>query len=177
MSWALDKKNTGSINDGGSKLPLGDTVHEIVKIGEQVNTQNPAGNEKQVVIETTSKGSSYKIYLSVESATESVSNIARKTLFAFWEQGGFGDEACKPERLKKLVGKSYTLTVEETEGKKGTKNEGKKFTNIKKVFAFDDDADEEPEEEEAETESEEEAEEQEEEAPKAAGKKAMPWKK
>lgn len=174
MSWAIDLKETGSINDGGSRLPIGKSVHTITAVSRPVNSKDQSGKEQQVLIETTGAGGTYKIYLSPESSSEAASNIAKKTLVGFWQAAGL-TESIKPERLKKLIGKTVELEVAETQGKKGTPNEGKTFTNIKKVNPYDGEGEE--EEPEEETESEEEAEEQEEEAPKAAGKKAMPWKK
>lgn len=174
MSWSIDPKETGSINDGGSRLPIGKSTHEITNVSRPVNSQNPSGNEQQVLIETVSGGSSYKIYLNPESPTESVANIAKKTLVGFWQAAGL-TEAIKPERLKKLIGKNVELEVAETEGKKGTKNEGKTFTNIRKVNP----ASEVEEEEEEQEDSENEEQEEQEEAPAEAapaGKKELPWK-
>lgn len=176
MSWVIEPKETGSINDGGNRLPLGKSVHKIVGITRPVNKQDPSGKEQQVVIETTSGGLGYKIYLNPESSNESISNIAKKTLVGFWQAAGF-TEAIKPERLKKLVDKVVELEVTETEGKKGTKNEGKTFTNIQKVNPASEQEEEEQEEEEQGEQEEQQEEEPETEAPTEKPKKAMPWKK
>lgn len=177
MSWQIDPKTTGSINDGGSRLPVGTTTHKIEKITRPVNSQDPAGKEQQVLIETTSEGSGYKIYLNPESASEQVANIAKKTLVAFWSAAGL-TESIKPERLKKLEGKTVELVVVETTGKKGTKNEGKTFTNIQKVNPASDVEQEEETEQEEERQEEEETTEEEAETPPpaAAAKKTPPWK-
>lgn len=174
MSWAIDPKETGSINDGGNRLPLGESIHTITGVSRPVNKKDPSGREQQVVIETTSSGLAYKVYLNPESATESVANIARKTLVGFWQAAGFS-ESIKPDRLKKLVGKTVELVVEETEGKGA--NAGKTFTNIKKVnpaeAAEESSEQEEEQEEEPQATDEPEAEEEApEEKPKGKGK---PW--
>lgn len=177
MSWAIDLKTTGSINDGGSRLPIGNSIHKIEKISRPVNSQDQSGKEQQVLIETTSEGAGYKIYLNPESGSEQVANIAKKTLVAFWTAAGL-TETIKPDRLKKLEGKTVELVVVETTGKKGTKNEGKSFTNIQKVNPASDleESEEEEEEEEGPNEPENQDEEQKEEAPKL-NKKDAPWLK
>lgn len=166
-NWSIDPKQTGSINDGGSKLPLGKSVHKIVKVTRPINKQDQTGKEQQVLIETTSNGANHRVYLNPESASDVVANIARRTLVAFWEAAGL-TTAIKPDRLSQLEGKVVVLDVTETEGKKGTKNEGKKFANIQSVTAY---AGDEVEQEEEEPESEQE------EAPPEEGKKKAPWEK
>lgn len=168
--WAIDPKETGSINEGGNRLPLGLSNHTITGVSRPVNKQDPSGKEQQVLIETESGGLPYKIYLNPESSKESVSNIARKTLVAFWQAAGL-TEAIKPDRLKKLVGKTVEIEAAETEGKGA--NAGKTFVNIKKVNPASEQEEEEPQED---LEGEEQ-EQQEEEAPAPKVKKSMPWKK
>lgn len=176
MSWVIEPKETGSINDGGNRLPLGKSIHKIVTITRPVNKQDPSGKEQQVVIETTSGGLSYKIYLNPESSNESISNIAKKTLVGFWQAAGLS-EAIKPERLKKLVDKVVELEVTETEGKKGTKNEGKTFTNIQKVNPASLDEEESEQEEEPEEQEEEQQEEEPEVEAAKTAPKVKPWLK
>lgn len=174
-NWSIDPKTTGSINDGGSKLPIGKTTHTIVAITRPVNKQDLTGKEQQVLIETSSNGATYKIYLNPESSNDQVSNIAKRTLVAFWDAAGQKD-AIKPERLKKLEGAVVVLEVEETEGKAGTKNAGKKFTNIRSVTpgVLDE---KETEGETTDEEENQEEEQQEDASPPTTEKRETPWEK
>lgn len=180
MSWSIDPKETGSINDGGSRLPLGKSIHKIVQVTRPVNSKDPTGKEQQVLFETESKGSSYKIYLSPEAASQGASNIAKKTLVGFWQAAGF-TEAIKPERLKKLVGKTFELEVIDKPDKVKKNEDGSPvlYRNIQSVNPASEQEEEEQEEEETEDEEPEkqQEEEPENEAPAEKPKKVMPWKK
>lgn len=193
MSFNIDPKKVGSINDGGRRLKVGSHAYKIVGASMALVKSDPRGKEQQVVLDVLNGGDyACKVFLSVSSPNETVANIAQKTLVAFWDAAGLVG-AIKPETLKRLVGKTVVITTRETPGK--GENKDKTYVNIATVEAPDggeDDEEEESEEEEApapkakkaapapEPEEEEETEEDEEEsedeapAPAPAAKK-RPW--
>jgi TATA-binding protein-associated factor Taf7 len=179
MSFNIDPKKTGSINDGGRRLKVGTARYKITGATMAIVKSDPRGKEQQVVLDLLNGGDyACKVFLSVSSANETAAEIAKKTLVAFWDAAGLTG-AIKPETLKRLVGKTVDVTTRETQGK--GENKDKTYVNISTVEAADDeDAEEAEETEEEETEeTEEDSEEEEEaEAPKkteASGKKARPW--
>jgi hypothetical protein len=202
MSFNIDPKKVGSINDGGRKLKVGTFAYKIVGAAMAVVKSNPTGKEQQIVIDLQDiHEPSYncKQFLSVMSPNDVQREIAQKTLVAIAEAAGIGG-VLKPERLKSFVGKVIEITARETQGKGDKKDQT--YVNLATVEAYvagateDTDEEEEDEEEEApapaplkagkkakpapapepeEEEEEEEEEEDEEEAPAPAAKKTRPW--
>jgi hypothetical protein len=182
MSWKIDPKKTGSLNDGSTKLPVGTNVFKIVKAEQVADKSDPRGKRVQVVLHLSREGNTYRVYLSVMAENEVAAEIAAKTLVAFAKAAGYAGQL-SPQTLTKLVGKSVEVSVTSTE-----KN-GKTYVNVSEVNAVgavaeeEEEADEDEEEEEAdEDEEEEEADEDEEEetpapAKSKAAKPALPWAK
>ena len=185
MSFNIDPKKKGSINDGGRRLKVGSHTYKILGATMALVKSDPRGKEQQVVLDVLNGGDyACKVFLSVMSPNEVVCDIAQKTLVAFWDSAGLTG-AIKPETLKRLIGKTVVITTRETQGK--GENKDKTYVNISTVEApAGDDEEEETEDAETETEetedTEEESEEEtEEEAPPAkkpaaaAGAKKRPW--
>ena len=172
MSFNIDPKKVGSINDGGRKLKVGTFAYKIVGAAMAVVKSNPTGKEQQIVIDLQDiHEPSYncKQFLSVMSPNDTQREIAQKTLVAIAEAAGISG-VLKPERLKSFVGKVIEITARETQGKGDKKDQT--YVNLATVEAYVAGAAEDAEEEEEE---EEEEEDEEEEAPAPAAKKTRPW--
>lgn len=191
MSFVIDPKKVGSINEGGRKLKVGTHAYKITGASMAIVKSNPTGKEQQIVFDLLNgKDYNCKLFLSVMSPNDVVAEIAAKTLVAIAEAAGIGG-VLKPERLKSFIGKSVLITAKETQGKGDKKDQT--YVNLSTVEAVEDETEEEEEEaeeEEADDDSEEEAEESEEEEeeddtppptsakakkPAAAPAKKRPW--
>jgi hypothetical protein len=181
MSWSIDPKKVGSLNDGSTKLPVGTHTYKIVKAEQVVDKSDPRGKRMQVVIHLSKDGSTYRVYLSVMSENEVAAQIASKTIVAFAAACGYTGPM-SPKTLPKLVGGVVDVTVTSTE-----KN-GKTYVNVSEVRPANgaepeaEEEDEAEESEEEDTEEEDEDDEEEEEAPAPAkpakaAKAVPPWLK
>ena len=173
MSFNIDRKKIGSINDGGRRLKVGTHAYRITGASMAVVKSNPTGKEKQVVFDLQDKQDpSYtcKVFLNVMSPNDTAAEIAAKTLVAFADAAGVGGNL-KPERLPGFVNKDVVITTRETPGKGDSKD--KSYINISTVEAYEG-GDEDEDEEESEDEEEEEDETPAPAPAKASGKK-RPW--
>lgn len=192
--FKINRKKTGSINDGGRNLKIGRNAYDITSAALVTIKSDPTGKGKHIAIGLTLHGDpSYNcnVFLRVLDKNDVTREIAEKTLVAFYDAVGATVENLTAETLKILAGKTVVIEATETQGKGDKKD--KSYINIRAVDAFeDDDSDEEDEDEsedeesddedeseeseedEDEAEEEEEEEEEEKPAPPAKGKKGAP---
>lgn len=173
-TWSLNKEKTGSIKDSNfAKLPVGKNIFLIKSFGLGKDKQDPSGRRDLVLCTFVKDDKEYQSQFHTDAENETQAKIASQCVIGICDACGV--HKYDAAGLKKCVGKFVTLTVEETEGKKGTKNEGKTYSNIRDVDPAEEDEDGDEQEGEEE-EGEEQEEEAEAEAP-AKTKKATPWGK
>jgi len=165
-AFAINTKTAPKLGDNkGNDFLVGTFRYEVKTVSYEVNKQNPSGTEKQVVVDFTREGKSYRAWYPCESADDNRAQMAVKGLTSLACACDFKG-VLKPESLKKLEGNAVDI-----EAKVNTKN-GKSYVNIVDITAPEADEEEEQEEEPSVV---VEAEEPEEEEEAAAGKKAKPW--